>query len=454
MEGTPAISGVNGEGEIGSMNDLQMLNNIQMTVLVTDRTGTIVEAHGGAGRPLGYKAAGLVGRNALELIDPGDRAIMADMYLKNSDFAIMSHVESFALRIVGPEGDTNTWDCYPGGYAAGDSGGRVTVLSCRADQSTSTAAMHCLMEGGSSRDVASVVAAHTTVAHGEWRRQSFALDRISLDNIPDEDKWELLPHTCEVEDGLMIALDQCKENPNAPWNVLEPGAVQTVELAQLPIELQDAARLVELPHCVIFNVGLDNQNYLSFVRFANSPQRVQGNQLLADRATERVLWHSLAIEHSHDRLKRAARIDPLTGISNRLRFDEIVRSIMNTSEMAVLYIDVDDFKSVNDAFGHEVGDRVLCEIASRISRLCRPQDVVARVGGDEFVLILTGASRSIAYSVAQRLEQAMLKPMAVPGPGVVSITVGVSAGADFDSLAEMVHAADQSMLASKGGWIY
>lgn len=436
------------------MNGLEKLDKIRMTVLVTDRAGSIIEAHGGGGLPLGYEATALIGRNALEVISPDDRMIMADMYRANKDFAIMSRIESFALRIIGPDGDMNTWDCYPGGYADGEDGGRVTVLSCRADQSTSTAAMHCLMEGGTSRDVASVVATQTTASEGTWRKQSFALNRISMENIGDEDQWELLPHNSDVEIDLLNALQSCRENPNAPWNLLQPGTIQTLDLDKLPTVLQDAALQVGLEHCAIFTVGLDSCNYLVFIRFANAPQRVQGNHLLADRATERVLWHALAVEHSHDRLRRAARIDPLTGISNRLRFEEVVKGITNTTEMAVLYIDVDNFKSVNDRFGHEVGDRVLCEIAARISRFCRPQDVVARVGGDEFVVILAGVSHAIACTVAQRLEQAMVQPMAVPGPGVVSITVGVSAGTDSESVAEMVHTADQSMLASKGGWIY
>ena len=112
-------------------------------------------------------------------------------------------------------------------------------------------------------------------------------------------------------------------------------------------------------------------------------------------------------------LTHLASHDPLTGLANRSLMQERLEHALSRpdSRTALLLLDLDDFKSVNDAFGHVVGDAVLVEIARRLESCTRPGDVVARLGGDEFVVILDGADGRAAAVVAARILEALEDPI-------------------------------------------
>jgi len=98
---------------------------------------------------------------------------------------------------------------------------------------------------------------------------------------------------------------------------------------------------------------------------------------------------------------------------------------------AVLYCDLDDFKTVNDTLGHAVGDAVLQEVAERIQRATRAGDLVARVGGDELVIVCPGLADADAASLAARIRQAIDEPVVVDGIGVtIGLSIGVAVAAD------------------------
>ena len=114
-------------------------------------------------------------------------------------------------------------------------------------------------------------------------------------------------------------------------------------------------------------------------------------------------------------LHHAARHDPLTGLANRLHMDELLSAAQQRSgvrESALLFVDVDRFKLINDSLGHRVGDQVLVEVARRLSGCLRPGDHLARFGGDEFVALLGDlACASDAERVAQRMLNALRAPL-------------------------------------------
>jgi len=148
--------------------------------------------------------------------------------------------------------------------------------------------------------------------------------------------------------------------------------------------------------------------------------------------------------HDRDRLVAAATRDPLTGLANRDAFADALDVAPTGS--SVLYVDVDRFKDVNDRYGHEVGDRVLVEIARRIAAACRPSDVVARFGGDEFVVLLNGVEVSQARAIGERIVE--LVEEAVPDLAEldrVSVSVGLAPVSEPDA----VGTADQAMLRAK-----
>ena len=150
-----------------------------------------------------------------------------------------------------------------------------------------------------------------------------------------------------------------------------------------------------------------------------------------------------------------AHTDPLTGLPNYRAFQAALAGVSSLTSLAVAYVDLDGFKTVNDAHGHEVGNRVLQVIAGRLSRAVRPSDFVARIGGDEFVVILTDVEDfEHAEQVVARIVRRVSPPIDLGGGVVVAITLssGLSFSAAGDALdpARLVEEADARMYASRG----
>jgi diguanylate cyclase (GGDEF)-like protein/PAS domain S-box-containing protein len=157
-----------------------------------------------------------------------------------------------------------------------------------------------------------------------------------------------------------------------------------------------------------------------------------------------------------DQLEHQATHDPLTGLANRKLFDELlVRAVFRAERsrraIAVLYLDLDGFKDVNDVFGHQAGDRVLAESSRRLESVIRPGDIVARLGGDEFVVLCENlATPDDAEKIAARIVQAVGKPIPVAaGVATVSASVGIAIGSPGESAASIVARADEAMYRTK-----
>ena len=158
---------------------------------------------------------------------------------------------------------------------------------------------------------------------------------------------------------------------------------------------------------------------------------------------------------------RLAVIDPLTGLHNRryalAQLGRIVeRARRGGTGFAVMVIDLDRFKSVNDAFGHAAGDAVLSEVAARLSDNLRSGDLLARIGGEEFLVALPETGLPEAARLAERLCRAIEEtPIRVGSPQPLSVTVSIglaaaqSGRAGLDPVADIVGRADQALLRSK-----
>ena len=164
------------------------------------------------------------------------------------------------------------------------------------------------------------------------------------------------------------------------------------------------------------------------------------------------------IKQTERELDRLAHYDVLTALPNRLLFRRRLVQVIGTATPdafgAVLLLDIDGFKGVNDSFGHHVGDRLLCEIAARLLAGVQGHDTVARLGGDEFAVILTGVgSREAVVEAASRITQELQSPFPIDDLVVnVSVSIGIACCPE-DGADEVVltRNADAAMYAAKEG---
>jgi diguanylate cyclase (GGDEF)-like protein/PAS domain S-box-containing protein len=153
------------------------------------------------------------------------------------------------------------------------------------------------------------------------------------------------------------------------------------------------------------------------------------------------------------RLSFQAFHDPLTRLPNRSLFRERVEHALErriTEPLAVLFIDLDNFKTINDSLGHEVGDHVLVETAHRIRSTMRPEDTAARLGGDEFAALIEDADVTAAARVAERIRLALGVPFWVLGHEVfISASIGIAVNLDGDTAGTLLRNADVAMYTAK-----
>ncbi|HLN64304.1 MAG TPA: EAL domain-containing protein [Symbiobacteriaceae bacterium] len=161
-------------------------------------------------------------------------------------------------------------------------------------------------------------------------------------------------------------------------------------------------------------------------------------------------------KQAEEQLAHLAYHDPLTGLANRTLFmtrleQGLDRAVRNQPSLALLYLDLDDFKIVNDSLGHRAGDALLVEAARRLKACVRPSDTVARLGGDEFTVLLEGIEDTPdAVMVAHRILETLREPYLIDGHKVVATpSVGVVMGNQGQDAKELLRYADIAMYRAK-----
>jgi len=159
--------------------------------------------------------------------------------------------------------------------------------------------------------------------------------------------------------------------------------------------------------------------------------------------------------------EREASTDSLTGLGNRRRFDRALADAVARSEatgegFGLLLADVDHFKRINDAHGHELGDEVLRAVAGAISRAARRSDVVARYGGEEFAVLLPGAGHEVVRAAGERIRKAVEGRELVVRDGgrslgTVTLSVGCAVRSPGEPADSLVRRADEALYAAKRG---
>ncbi|MDR9440126.1 MAG: diguanylate cyclase [Halomonas sp.] len=190
------------------------------------------------------------------------------------------------------------------------------------------------------------------------------------------------------------------------------------------------------------------------------PQRLEDGTILwtgyVNDITERKTLED-SLQESVIRFRQLARTDPLTGLANRGEFFARLENAMNLAarqgqSMALLFIDLDRFKPVNDTYGHVAGDQLLRDVGERLCRRLRDTDLVARIGGDEFTVLMPGPiSAQAATRVAEQLCSILAAPFHLADDEVtISASIGVAIYPEHGKNAEaLTHAADQAMYRAK-----
>lgn len=186
-------------------------------------------------------------------------------------------------------------------------------------------------------------------------------------------------------------------------------------------------------------------------------QLVQQLREHENQLAQKVAERTAELEQMNEKLQRLATTDPLTGLANRNAMYQqlsqaMARAKRQGSSLALLYLDLDGFKTVNDQFGHLAGDKVLFEVSERLRDAVRETDLICRIGGDEFLLICEGLTQgAILVQLTERLLQHVQQPFY---HGTAQIRLGVSIGVAISSAGEtaaeaLIDAADRAMYDAK-----
>jgi diguanylate cyclase (GGDEF)-like protein/PAS domain S-box-containing protein len=264
--------------------------------------------------------------------------------------------------------------------------------------------------------------------------------------------------------SLPAALAEDDGARRTPWRqAVITGEPQAVVVAELPDPQQEIAAAAGFAACWVWPVPRAGQVQACLVLWRRDEEEPDYTcRWLLDNLV-RVTGLVLERDHQAERLRHAASHDALTGLANRGRFFDHLRVVLGDDRagplVGVLYIDLDDFKPVNDRLGHGAGDQLLGEVSRRLLDAVREGDLVARLGGDEFAIVCSGAPDVEALiAVAKRVSTSVSAPIRVGREEVsVGASVGIAGVAPGScTVDELVEAADAALYAAKrsgrGGW--
>ena len=422
-----------------------VLRHLRHTILVIADDGTILQQMGSSLGALGYAPGELVGSNALQYVAPAYADAMLSAFFWPEDRRARSKHLPYKLGLVDRYGVRHDAECCAERVCVDDGHVWIVTLMPHELESASTRALHAYAANASALDVASSVARSLSM---EWD-DAFAIRSFLLAGFDGHRFVAVTEPGRTIPDELGRLVASLAGSP-VPWLRAVDGVHSVLDADDLPAGIAGTVRAAGFASVDLAVAKLHGRPRLAVLSFAPEAHVFDGNVDVILRDSMQTIEMALRREESEELLTRAAQRDPLTGLVNRTRFAEALDAC--TSAGSVLFIDLDDFKLVNDTFGHVVGDAVLVEVARRITEVCRPGDVVTRLGGDEFAVLLSHADAEADADVSRCISEGILAAIAAPlplglGPGRVSATAGLAAMASNPG--NCVERADLAMLCGK-----
>lgn len=429
------------------MDAEQILEAVRPLVLVVDGTGTVSDVRGGYGGFFGHDVTEWVGASVFDHIAPHQVDELATYFLESTLRSAVSRSLPlpFRLAIVGTDGLEHPVDIIPAEHPDLEDASQwvVTVVPVALQASVSRS-LEAEMAGAPRQQVKRLLTEELVVDNRHYSSRWFLVDLTSptgpsVTTARDRDE----PMAAAISEQIM-------QHGWRPWGRTPVGELTPLDVAELPAGLQAIAAEHRWRRVAVTPVHVDGSLAAAYLLFGRVPDDYDVNEVnsnVLSRVRRLVDATALLIArwHDRDRLVAAATRDPLTGLANRDAFADALAEC--AEEATLLYVDVDRFKTVNDRLGHDVGDRVLVEIARRIVAACRPNDVVARFGGDEFVVLLNGVGIERGRDIGERIVEAAAEPHeGIAELDAVTVSIGL---APVTRRNDVLQAADAAMLQAK-----
>ena len=434
----------------------EILQHLRPLIVVVNGFGELLDVRGGAGGLLGYRREDMVGRNVLEFVAPCQRSSVATYFVGAAGEPLRTVRTPMPFRTVlvdawGHEHDVDVLATGRVEDGGGEITGWVVTLVPLALQSSPSRSLNAELSGRPRQEVRQRLTEELDYPTPAGTMLWFHVDLMASGG-PEVTAPRHDP-------GVGPLLQRALDRGWAPWDLPEDvGAPRplgrvlfgtTVSGDHLPDAVRRALAVIDATRLSWIPVDLDGGTvggYLEVARLpASDADAVKTNAIARVSGLIDVTRMLAGRWRDQDRLLAAATRDSLTGLVNRDSFHDALAEADDS--IAVLYIDVDRFKAVNDRWGHAVGDRVLAQLAERIERSCRPDDVVARFGGDEFVVLLRDVDETTALRIGERIVAAAGEPLGLPlGPDRVTLSVGL---APVVPERDLVDLADRAMMSAK-----
>ncbi|MGZ4704262.1 MAG: diguanylate cyclase domain-containing protein [Acidimicrobiales bacterium] len=426
----------------------QAFDRLADFVTVIAPSGEIVYVNPFGAELLGFTQAEAVGRNMADFLHPDDliRALrvvgmMVDrsidvpvtpaVYRLRRQDGTWCPIEINASMLPGPEGD--------------DPGAGLVVIVGRysGDRDLQDQIMEQLTSG---RDPAEMIGLIPEFGHWRHPDDHYAVLYTGDDGAPESAGS---PLACRL-----AAIDVA----GTPWQrAAETGQEIVASLDDLPEAVRQSAMAAGLAECWV--VAVDDPLFgvpATIIAWGRDGGPAMEVHRYAVETMARLLTLILQWRQQVTTLRQAARRDPLTGLINRSGFVEQLEAAGvggNPPRIGVLYIDLDGFKGVNDAYGHRVGDEVLAQVGQRLTGVLRPGDVVGRLGGDEFAVLCPHlVTDEDAVAIAERVVAALEQPFLADS---VQVAIGASVGIATTGpgrldAEQLIDAADRALYRAKG----